>query len=102
MGYLIPKSARNVKLQLFKGLGLPEAGILAATVVLALLVFNTGWGIGVQIVVIALMALFALMLVSPSFITNKKGYQSFGVIFDFFSQEKYYKKRSDVVKNGKK
>ncbi|MBR3891155.1 MAG: hypothetical protein IKJ30_03695 [Bacilli bacterium] len=102
MGYLIPKSARNVKLQLFKGLGLPEAGILAATVVLALLVFNTGWGIGVQIVVIALMALFALMLVSPSFITNKKGYQSFGVIFDFFSQEKYYKKRSGVVKNGKK
>lgn len=102
MGYLIPKSARNVKLQLFKGLGLPEAGILAATVVLALLVFNTGWGIGVQIVVIALMALFALMLISPSFITNKKGYQSFGVIFDFFSQEKYYKKRSGVVKNGKK
>ena len=94
MGYLIPKSARNVKLQLFKGLGLPEAGILAATVVLALLVFNTGWGIGVQIAVIALMALFALMLISPSFITNKKGYQSFGVIFDFFSQEKYYKKRS--------
>lgn len=102
MGYLIPKSARNVKLQLFKGLGLPEAGILAATVVLALLVFNTGWGIGVQIVVISLMALFALMLISPSFITNKKGYQSFGVIFDFFSQEKYYKKRSGVVKNGKK
>ena len=80
MGYLIPKSARNVKLQLFKGLGLPEAGILAATVVLALLVFNTGWGIGVQIVVIALMALFALMLISPSFITNKKGYQSFELV----------------------
>ena len=90
MGYLIPKSARNVKLQLFKGLGLPEAGILAATVVLALLVFNTGWGLVAKIIIIALMALFSLMLVSPSFITNKKGYQSFGVIFDFFSQEKYY------------
>ena len=102
MGYLIPKSARNVKLQLFKGMGLPEAGILAATVVLALLIFNTGWGMGVKVVVIALMGLSALVLVSPSFITNKKGYQSFGVIFDFFSQEKYYKKRSGVVKNGKK
>ena len=102
MGYLIPKSARNVKLQLFKGMGLPEAGILAATVVLALLIFNTGWGMGVQIVVIILMGLTSLVLVSPSFITNKKGYQSFGVIFDFFSQEKYYKKRSGVVKNGKK
>ena len=102
MGYLIPKSARHVKLQLFKGLGLPEAGILAATVVLALLVFNTGWGIGIQIAVIVIIALVALVLVSPSFITNKKGYQSFGVIFEFFSQEKYYKKRSGVVKNGKK
>ena len=102
MGYLIPKSARNVKLQLFKGMGLPEAGILAATVVLALLIFNTGWGMGVKIAVIIIMGLAALVLVSPSFITNKKGYQSFGVIFDFFSQEKYYKKRSGVVKNGKK
>ena len=44
----------------------------------------------------------ALVLISPSFITNKKGYQSFGVIFDFFSQEKFYKKRSGVSKNGKK
>jgi hypothetical protein len=102
MGYLIPKSARNVKLQLFKGLGLPEAGILAATVVLALLVFNTGWGMGAKIIILILMGLTALIMVSPSFITNKKGYQSFGVIFDFFSQEKYYKKRSGVVKNGKK
>ena len=59
MGYLIPKSARNVKLQLFKGMGLPEAGILAATVVLALLIFNTGGGMGVQVVVIALMGLSA-------------------------------------------
>ena len=102
MGYLIPKSARNVKLPLFKGLGLPAAGILAATVVLALLVFNTGWGMGAKIIILILMGLTALIMVSPSFITNKKGYQSFGVIFDFFSQEKYYKKRSGVVKNGKK
>ena len=102
MGYLIPKSARNVKLQLFKGLGLPEAGIIAATVILALLVFNTGWGIVAKVVVIAIMGLAALMMVSPSFITNKKGYQTFGVVFDYFSQEKYYKKRSGVVKNGKK
>ena len=102
MGYLIPKSARNVKLQLFKGLGLPEAGIIAATVVLGLLVFNTAWGLGIKVVILVLMALAALVLVSPSFITNKKGYQSFGVLFDYFSQEKYYKKRSGVVKNGKK
>ena len=102
MGYLIPKSARNVRLQLFKGLGLPEAAILAAAVVLALLVFNTAWGIVARIVIIVMIGLAGLILVSPSFITNKKGYQSFGVIFDFFSQEKFYKKRSGVNKNGKK
>lgn len=102
MGYLIPKSARNVKLQLFKGLGLPEAGIIAATVAVCLLVFNTKWIIGVRIAIMCLLGLIALVMVSPSFITNKKGYQSFGVIFDFFSQEKFYKKRSGVIKDGKK
>lgn len=102
MGYLIPKSARNVKLQLFKGLGLPEAGIIALAVVVALLIFNTGWGIVSKIVIMSILGLITLILVSPSFITNKKGYQTFGVIFDFFSQEKFYKKRSGVVKNGKK
>lgn len=102
MGYLIPKSARNVKLQLFKGLGLAEAGIIAAAVVLGLLIFQTAWSLVVRIIIIAIMVLITLILVSPSFITNKKGYQSFGVIFDFFSQEKFYKKRSGVIKNGKK
>lgn len=102
MGYLIPKSARNVRLQLFKGLGLPEAGILALAVAISLLIFQTSWGIVAQIVITAILALITLILISPSFITNKKGYQSFGVIFDFFSQEKFYKKRNGVSKDGKK
>lgn len=102
MSYLIPKSARNVKLQLFKGLGLPEAGIIAAAVAVALLIFSTSWGMGIRVALMAFVGLVTLILVSPSFITNKKGYQSFGVIFDFFSQEKFYKKRSGVNKNGKK
>lgn len=103
MAYLIPKSARNVKLQLFKGLGIPEALIIGAGVIVALLIFEfTKWSMAVKIVVLAILALICLIMVSPSFITNKKGYQSFGVIFDYFSQEKFYKKRSGVVKNGKK
>jgi len=102
MGYLIPKSARNVRLQLFKGLGLPEAGIIAIAVAVCLLIFQAGWSIGVRIAIMCFVGLITLILVSPSFITNKKGYQSFGVIFDFFSQEKFYKKRSGVIKNGKK
>ena len=102
MGYLIPKSARNVKLQLFKGLGLPEAGIIALAVVLCLLIFQAGWSIIIRIAIMSIVGLMTLILVSPSFITNKKGYQTFGVIFDFFSQEKFYKKKSSVSKNGKK
>ena len=102
MGYLIPKSARNVKLQLFKGVGLPEAGIIALTVAIALLIFQTAWGMVAKIAICAILGLIALVMISPSFITNKKGYQSFGVIFDFFSQEKFYKKRNGVSKNGKK
>ena len=102
MGYLIPKSARNVKLQLFKGVGLPEAGIIAVAAALGVLIFQAGWGIAWKIGIVSVIALFTLVLISPSFITNKKGYQSFGVIFDFFSQEKFYKKRNGVSKNGKK
>jgi hypothetical protein len=102
MGYLIPKSARNVRLQIFKGLGLPEAGIIAIAVAIGLLIFQAGWGMVVKIALLCVLALITLILVSPSFITNKKGYQSFGVIFDFFSQEKFYKKRNGVNKNGKK
>ena len=102
MGYLIPKSARNVKLQLFKGLGIAEAGFIAVAVVICLVVFRTTWGIVAQIIICSLIGITTLLLVSPSFITNKKGYQTFGVIFDFFAQEKYYRKRNGVSKNGKK
>ena len=102
MGYLIPKSARNVRLQLFKGLGLPEAGIIAIAVAVCLLIFNAGWGIVFRVIFMCLIGLVTLILVSPSFITNKKGYQTFGVIFNYFSQEKVYKKRSGVINNGKK
>ena len=34
MGYLIPKSARNVKMQLFKGLGIVEAVMVIVAVVI--------------------------------------------------------------------
>ena len=102
MGYLIPKSARNVKLQLFKGIGLPEAAIIAVAVGFGLITFKTGWGLPIQITVCAIIGLIALILVSPSFITNKKGYQAAFVVFDYFGQEKYYKKRNGVSKNGKK
>ena len=101
MGYLIPKSARNVKMQLFKGLGIVEAVMVILAAVIAILIFNTAWSMVVKIVIVAILGIVTLFLVSPSFIVNKKGYQSFDVLFSYMSQEKYYKKRSLVKKNGK-
>ena len=101
MGYLIPKSARNVKMQLFKGLGIVEAVMVVIAVVFGVLIFQTAWDMVVKIVIIAIVGFLTLYMVSPSFIVNKKGYQSFDVMFSYMSQEKYYKKKSVVKKNGK-
>ena len=101
MGYLIPKSARNVKMQLFKGLGIVEAVMVIVAAIIGVLVFQTEWNMIIKIAVIGFIALVTLFMVSPSFIVNKKGYQSFDVLFAYMSQEKYYKKRSVVKKHGK-
>ena len=101
MGYLIPKSARNVKMQLFKGLGIVEAAMVIVAVVIGILVFKTSWTIVVKGVVILLLFFISLFMLSPSFIVNKKGYKSFDVLFSYMSQEKYYKKKSVVKKHGK-
>ena len=101
MGYLIPKSARNVKMQLFKGLGIVEAVMVVVAALIVVLVFKTEWGIIAQIGVSGVVGLVTLYMVSPSFIVNKKGWQSFDVMFSYMSQEKYYKKRSVVNKHGK-
>ena len=101
MGYLIPKSARNVKMQLFKGLGIVEAVMVIVAVVIGVLIFKTQWNVVVKVGVGFLLFIVTVFMVSPSFIVNKKGYQSFDVLFSYMSQEKYYKKRSVVKKNGK-
>ena len=103
MGYLIPKSARNVKMQLFKGLGIVEAVMVIVAVVIAVVVFQTAWSIAIKVGVTFVIGIITLFMVSPSFIVNKKGYQSFDVLFSYMSQEKYYKKRSrNVVKKNDK
>jgi len=101
MGYLIPKSARNVKMQLFKGLGIVEAAMVIVAVVIGILIFKTSWTIPIKIGIGIVLLFVTLFMVSPSFIVNKKGYQCFDVLFSYMSQEKYYKKRSVVKKNGK-
>ena len=81
MGYLIPKSARNVKMQLFKGLGLVEAVMVIVAVVIGVVIFQTAWPMPVQVAVVLILGLATLFMVSPSFIVNKKGYQSYSPFF---------------------
>ncbi|HHU59548.1 TPA: CbtA family protein [bacterium] len=96
--YLIPKSARNVKLQIFKGLGMTEIGFVLGAVILGLLVFNTNWNIVVRAGVSFLLVIAVTFLVSPSFISNKKGYETFEIIFNYMGSHKYYKKIRRVKK----
>lgn len=91
--YLIPKSARNVKLQLFRGLGITEALMIIFGVLGVIVIFYTKWHYIVQIGAAIILSLLVLFLVSPSFIANKKGYQSFEVIFNFWSSHKKFKKK---------
>ena len=102
MGYLIPKSARNVKMQLFKGLGIVEAAMIIIAVVVGILIFRTAWPIALKLIFGLVLLFVTIFMVSPSFIVNKKGYQSFDVMFSYISQEKYYKKKSVVKKHGEK
>ena len=101
MGYLIPKSARNVKMQLFKGLGIVEAVMVIVAVVFGILIFQTTWDVVIKVIIIVVLMIVTLFMVSPSIIVNKKGYQTFDVLFSYMSQEKYYKKKSAVKKHGK-
>ncbi len=97
--YLIPKSARNVRLQIFKGLGLAEALIFILSILVMVGIFQIAdtskegdviLGIALSMII----TLISIFLVSPSFIANKKGYQSFNVIFNYLSENKYYKKKN--------
>jgi phage-related holin len=88
-------------MQLFKGLGIVEAAMVIIAVVIGILIFKTSWPIVAKIIVGLILLFVTIFMVSPSFIVNKKGYQSFDVLFSYMSQEKYYKKRSVVKKNGK-
>lgn len=98
MNYLIPKSARNVKLLLFKGLGISEVFITLLGAGIVILFFSTNWPIYVQLFLSVVVFFIVIFLVSPSFIANKKGYESFGAIFDFWSApKKFIKKRKKTI-----
>ena len=75
--------------------------MVIVAVIIGVVIFQTAWSMVGKIAVIAIIGFVTLYMISPSFIVNKKGYQSFDVMFSYMSQEKYYKKKSVVKKNGK-
>lgn len=102
MAYLIPKSARNVKLQLFKGLGLIEIVIIIIIIIITFILLSVlPVSLGVKIGIGIFMCILTVFLVSPSFLVNKKGYQTFGVVLTYLTQQKGFRKSKSVVnKNG--
>ena len=98
MNYLIPKSARNVRLLLFKNLGVAEVLITLIGTGFVVLLFSTNWNFYIQLLVSVFIFFIVVFLISPSFAANKKGYESFGAIFDFWSAPKKYVKKRKKTK----
>ncbi len=100
--YLIPKSARNVKMEIFKGITVMDLAIISLFVIgaLALLLgmvevpnaakFGGAGGL--------IIALVFLMFPSP-IVPDQKMYQSFKIIYGYLGSIKVY--RRVVRKNGK-
>lgn len=103
MAYLIPKSARTVKLEIFKGLGIVECLIVAFAVIAAYMIMQIDVLPFLPKAVIAIILLIVgLILVLPSpIIPTQKSYQSIKTIYNYLSSSKDYKKRK-VIRNGKK
>ena len=103
MAYLIPKSARTVKMEIFKGLGIVDCLIVAVTVVAAYMILQIGALPFLPKAIIAVVLLIVgLILVLPSpIIPTQKSYQSLKTIYTYLSSSKDYKKRK-VIRNGQK
>ena len=103
MAYLIPKSARSVKMEIFKGLGIVDCLIVAATVVGAYAILQIGALPFLPKAIVAIVVIIVgLILVLPSpIIPTQKSYQSIKTIYNYLSSSKDYKKRK-VTKNGQK
>ena len=101
--YLIPKSARNVKMQIFKGITITDLAIISLFVVgaLALLLEMVGelppaakFGGAAGLII----TLVILMFPSP-IVPDQKMYQSFKIIYGYLGSIKVY--RRVARKNGK-
>ena len=101
--YLIPKSARNVKMEIFKGITVTDLAIIALFVVGALVLllgiidvpFGARMGAAIGLIII----LIILMFPSP-FVPDQKMYRSFGIIYTYLGSIKVYRRVGR--KNGKK
>ena len=100
--YLIPKSARNVKMEIFKGINVADLAIICLFVVGALALLlgiielpnaaKYGGAAGLLIILVI------LMFPSP-IVPDQKMYQSFKIIYGYLGSIKVY--RRVVRKHGK-
>ena len=95
--YLIPKSARNVKMEIFKGITMTDLSIISVFVVGIFLLLA---GIGVESLsfsirmgaaITLIFVLIALMFPSP-IVPDQKMYKSFKIIYGYLGSIKVYRR----------
>lgn len=101
--YLIPKSARNVKMEIFKGITLTDLGIMSLFIAgAALLLLGVGdipFGARAGAAIGLIVILIVLMFPSP-IVPDQKMYKSFRIIYTYLGSIKVYRRVGR--KHGKK
>lgn len=100
MAYFIPKSARTVKMEIFKGLSLVDTLVASTGFIAAFLVMRSGVPFLIGVIISVVCILISLFLALPSpIIPTQKSYQTLKTVYTYLSSSKNYKK--GVRKNGK-
>jgi len=93
--YLIPKSARNVKMEIFKGITITDLAIMSVFIIgaLALLigVIDIPFGARMGAAAALLFILVVLMFPSP-IVPDQKMYKSFKIIYGYLGSIKVYRR----------
>ncbi len=93
--YLIPKSARNVKMEIFKGVTVLDLSIMAVFVLgavsLLLGVIDIPFGARAGAAIALILVLIILMFPSP-IVPDQKMYKSFKIIYNYLGSIKVYRR----------
>ncbi len=103
MAYFIPRSARTVKLEIFKGLSLVDTLVAAVGVIIAFFIMksNVMPFLVSAIISVVIVAIFLFLALPSPIVPTQKSYQTLKTVYTYLSSSKNYVKK-EAGKNGKK